>query len=401
MRVLYDLVIVGGGAAGLTAALYASRSGLDCIVLDPSSPEGSSIALTDAVENYTGFSDIAGFDLIQHFYSHAKSFGANFVRQALVGIRKNYDGFILECSDSEVKTKSVILCMGATHKKLGIDGENKFEGRGVSYCAVCDGYFFKDKTMTDKIFGVNIMLMSPFAEEVSDVVVEEGIKVITTGAGNPGKYMAKWLEAGIKVIPVVPSVALARKMEKDGAFAVIAEGGESGGHVGDLTTMALVPQVVDAVNIPVIAAGGIADGRQIAAAFMLGAQGVQVGTRFLVAKECTISQEYKNKILKARDIDTVVTGKRLGHPVRSIRNSFTREYTKAEYDSANVSDEELENMGLGRLRRAVREGDVSQGTVLAGQVASMVKKEQPAREMIEEMFSQAEEVLNGATKWVK
>lgn len=259
----------------------------------------------------------------------------------------------------------------------------------------------KYKTMTDKIFGVNIMLMSPFAEEVSDVVVEEGIKVITTGAGNPGKYMAKWLEAGIKVIPVVPSVALARKMEKDGAFAVIAEGGESGGHVGDLTTMALVPQVVDAVNIPVIAAGGIADGRQIAAAFMLGAQGVQVGTRFLVAKECTISQEYKNKILKARDIDTVVTGKRLGHPVRSIRNSFTREYTKAEYDSANVSDEELENMGLGRLRRAVREGDVSQGTVLAGQVASMVKKEQPAREMIEEMFSQAEEVLNGATKWVK
>lgn len=259
----------------------------------------------------------------------------------------------------------------------------------------------KCKKMTDKIFGVNIMLMSPFAEEVSDVVVEEGIKVITTGAGNPGKYMAKWLEAGIKVIPVVPSVALARKMEKDGAFAVIAEGGESGGHVGDLTTMALVPQVVDAVNIPVIAAGGIADGRQIAAAFMLGAQGVQVGTRFLVAEECTISQEYKNKILKARDIDTVVTGKRLGHPVRSIRNSFTREYTKAEYDSANVSDEELENMGLGRLRRAVREGDVSQGTVLAGQVASMVKKEQPAREMIKEMFSQAEEVLNGATKWVK
>lgn len=259
----------------------------------------------------------------------------------------------------------------------------------------------KCKKMTDKIFGVNIMLMSPFAEEVSDVVVEEGIKVITTGAGNPGKYMAKWLEAGIKVIPVVPSVALARKMEKDGAFAVIAEGGESGGHVGDLTTMALVPQVVDAVKIPVIAAGGIADGRQIAAAFMLGAQGVQVGTRFLVAEECTISQEYKNKILKARDIDTVVTGKRLGHPVRSIRNSFTREYTKAEYDSSNVSDEELENMGLGRLRRAVREGDVSQGTVLAGQVASMVKKEQPAREMIEEMFSQAEEVLNGATKWVK
>ena len=283
--------------------------------------------------------------------------------------------------------------------RWGVEGVD-FEPGGIDHAAA-SGSFVVAKEIADKIFGVNIMLMSPFAEEVSDVVVEEGIKVITTGAGNPGKYMAKWLEAGIKVIPVVPSVALARKMEKDGAFAVIAEGGESGGHVGDLTTMALVPQVVDAVNIPVVAAGGIADGRQIAAAFMLGAQGVQVGTRFLVAKECTISQEYKNKILKARDIDTVVTGKRLGHPVRSIRNSFTREYTKAEYDSANVSDEELENMGLGRLRRAVREGDVSQGTVLAGQVASMVKKEQPAREMIEEMFSQAEEVLNGATKWVK
>ncbi len=259
----------------------------------------------------------------------------------------------------------------------------------------------KCKKMTDRVFGVNIMLMSPFADEVSDVVIEEGVKVLTTGAGNPGKYMSKWLDAGIKVIPVVPSVALARKMEKNGAFAVIAEGGESGGHVGDLTTMALVPQVVDAVSIPVIAAGGIADGRQIAAAFMLGAVGVQVGTRFLVAEECTIAQEYKNKILKAKDIDTVVTGKRLGHPVRAIRNSFTREYTKAEYDSSSVSDEELENMGIGRLRRAVREGDVSQGTVLAGQVASMVKKEQPAREMIEEMFAQAEEVLNGATKWVK
>ena len=259
----------------------------------------------------------------------------------------------------------------------------------------------KCKEMTDKPFGVNIMLMSPFADEVADVVIEEGVKVITTGAGNPGKYMKKWLEADIKVIPVIPSVALARKMEKAGAFAVIAEGGESGGHVGDLTTMALVPQVVDAVSIPVIAAGGIADGRQVAAAFMLGAVGVQVGTRFLVAEECTISQEYKDRVLKAKDIDTVVTGKRLGHPVRSIRNSFTREYTKAEYNSSEVSDEELENMGLGRLRMAVKDGDVSNGTVLAGQVASMVKKEQPAREIITEMFEQAEEVLNGATKWVK
>ena len=259
----------------------------------------------------------------------------------------------------------------------------------------------KCKKMTDKIFGVNIMLMSPFADEVADVVIEEGIKVATTGAGNPGKYMPKWKEAGIKVIPVVPSVALARKMEKDGAFAVIAEGGESGGHVGEITTMALVPQVVDAVSIPVIAAGGIADGRQIAAAFMLGAVGVQVGTRFLVAEECTISQEYKNKVLKARDIDTVVTGKRLGHPVRSLKNTFTREYAKAEYDKSSVSDEELEKMGAGVLRMAARGGDVSHGCVLAGQVASMIKKEQPAREIIEEMFTQAEEVLNGATKWVK
>lgn len=257
------------------------------------------------------------------------------------------------------------------------------------------------KKLTDKVFGVNIMLMSPFADEVADVVVEEGVKVVTTGAGNPGKYMAKWKEAGIKVIPVVASVALARKMEKDGAFAVIAEGGESGGHVGELTTMALVPQVVDAVSIPVIAAGGIADGRQIAAAFMLGAVGVQVGTRFLVAEECTIAQEYKNKVLKARDIDTVVTGKRLGHPVRSLKNTFTREYAKAEYDRSSVSDDELEKMATGVLRMAARGGDVSNGCVLAGQVAGMVKKEQPSREIIVEMFTQAEEVLNGATKWVK
>ena len=257
------------------------------------------------------------------------------------------------------------------------------------------------KELTDRPFGVNIMLMSPFADEVADVVMEEGVKVVTTGAGNPGKYMAKWNEAGIRVIPVVPSVALARKMEKMGAFALIAEGGESGGHVGELTTMALVPQVVDAVSIPVIAAGGICDGRQVAAAFMLGAVGVQVGTRFLVAEECTISQAYKDKVLKAKDIDSVVTGKRLGHPVRSIRNAFTRAYAKAEYDSSNVSDEELEKMGAGVLRMAAREGDVRNGCVLAGQVASMVTKEQPAREIIVEMFTEAEEVLKGAAKWVK
>lgn len=259
----------------------------------------------------------------------------------------------------------------------------------------------KCKELTDKPFGVNVMLASPFADEAAQVVIDEGIKVITTGAGNPGKYMAKWLEAGIKVIPVVASVALARKMEKSGAFAVIAEGGESGGHVGDLTTMSLVPQVVDAVSIPVIAAGGICDGRQVAAAFMLGAAGVQVGTRFLVANECTIAQEYKDRVIKAKDIDTVVTGKRLGHPVRSIRNSFTREYLKMEFNEAEYPDEELEKMGLGTVRLAARGGDVSRGTVLAGQVAAMVKKEQPAREIIEEMFTQAEEVLNGAAKWVK
>lgn len=259
----------------------------------------------------------------------------------------------------------------------------------------------KARELTDKHFGVNIMLMSPFVQEVAQVVVEEKVPVVTTGAGNPGKYMKAWNEAGIKVIPVVPSTALAKMAERNGAFAVIAEGGESGGHVGDLTTMALVPQVVDAVSIPVIAAGGIADGRQVAAAFMLGAVGIQVGTRFLVAEECTISQEYKNKILKAKDIDTVVTGKRLGHPVRSIKNSFTREYTKAEYDSSNVSDEELEKMGLGVLRMAAREGEVSKGCVLAGQIASMVKKEQPAKEIIEELFEGAEKVLGGAMKWVK
>ena len=259
----------------------------------------------------------------------------------------------------------------------------------------------KARELTDKPFGVNIMLMSPFVQEVAQVVVEEKVPVVTTGAGNPGKYMKAWNEAGIKVIPVVPSTALAKMAERNGAFAVIAEGGESGGHVGDLTTMALVPQVVDAVSIPVIAAGGIADGRQVAAAFMLGAVGIQVGTRFLVAEECTISQEYKNKILKAKDIETVVTGKRLGHPVRSIKNSFTREYTKAEYDSSNVSDEELEKMGLGVLRMAAREGEVSKGCVLAGQIASMVKKEQPAKEIIEELFEGAEKVLGGAMKWVK
>ena len=258
----------------------------------------------------------------------------------------------------------------------------------------------KAKEMAARPFGVNIMLMSPFADEVAQVVIEEKIPIVTTGAGNPSKYMKAWLAASIKVLPVVPSIAVAKLVERAGATAVIAEGGESGGHVGDLTTMALVPQVCDAVGIPVVAAGGIADGRGIAAAFMLGAVGVQVGTRFLVAKECTIHQNYKNKILKAKDIDTIVTGKRLGHPVRCLKNNFTREFFQREYDSS-VSNEELEAFGAGALRLAAREGDEKRGSFMSGQVASMVKKEQPAAEIIREMFTGAENILGGAGKWVK
>lgn len=258
----------------------------------------------------------------------------------------------------------------------------------------------KVRTMTDKPFGVNIMLMSPFADEVSDLVVEEKVPVVVTGAGNPGKYMKKWVEAGIKVIPVVASTAMARLVERSGATAVVAEGGESGGHIGELTTMTLVPQVCDAVKIPVLAAGGIADGRGIAAALMLGACGVQCGTRFLVAKECTVHQNYKNKILKAKDIDTIATGKRLGHPVRCLKNQFTRELFKQEYNS-NISDEELEKMGAGALRKAAKEGDEKNGSFMAGQCAAMVHKEQTSQEMIEEMFAQAEEILNQANRFCK
>ena len=258
----------------------------------------------------------------------------------------------------------------------------------------------KVRTMTDKPFGVNIMLMSPFADEVSDLVVEEKVPVVVTGAGNPGKYMKKWVEAGIKVIPVVASTAMARLVERSGATAVVAEGGESGGHIGELTTMTLVPQVCDAVKIPVLAAGGIADGRGIAAALMLGACGVQCGTRFLVAKECTVHQNYKNKILKAKDIDTIATGKRLGHPVRCLKNQFTRELFKQEYNS-NISDEELEKMGACALRKVAKEGDEKNGSFMAGQCAAMVHKEQTAQEMIEEMFAQAEEILNQANRFCK
>lgn len=247
------------------------------------------------------------------------------------------------------------------------------------------------KKITSKPFGVNIMLLSPHAEEVAKVVVEEGVTIVTTGAGDPGKYMAMWKEAGIKVIPVVPSVALARRMEKQGADALVVEGCEAGGHIGELTTMVLTPQVVDAVNIPVIAAGGIADYRGFAAAMMLGADAVQIGTKFLVAKECTVHENYKQRVLKASDIDTVVTGRSTGHPVRALRNKLSREFTKREKEGASI--EELEALGAGGLRLAVVEGDVVNGTVMSGQIAGMIKKEQTAKEMIEEIMTDRNKVL--------
>lgn len=245
------------------------------------------------------------------------------------------------------------------------------------------------KKLTNKPFGVNIMLMSENADEIADLVCDEGVKVVTTGAGSPGKYMEKWKEHDIKVIPVVASVALAKRMEKSGADAIIAEGTESGGHIGQLTTMALVPQVVDAVNIPVIAAGGIGDGRGVAATFMLGAEGVQVGTRFLVAKECTVHPNYKEKILKAKDIDTEVTGRSTGHPVRSLRNKMARTYMKLEKEGA--TPEELEKLGSGALKRAAVDGDVENGAIMSGQIAGLVNKEQSAKEIIDELFTEANE----------
>lgn len=255
------------------------------------------------------------------------------------------------------------------------------------------------RSMTDKPVGVNIMLMSPFADEVAAVAAEEKVGAVTTGAGNPAKYMEAWKEAGIKVMPVVPSVAMAKLMTRLGATALIAEGGESGGHVGELTTMVLVPQICDATDLPVIAAGGIADGRGVAAAFMLGACGVQMGTRFLSAVECGIHPAYKEKILKATDLCTMVTGKRLGHPVRSLRTPFAREYAKAEY--GGMPDDELEVLATGTLRLAVQEGDNKKGCFLAGQAAAMVKKEQPAAEIIREVMEEAEPILKGAPSWVK
>ena len=255
------------------------------------------------------------------------------------------------------------------------------------------------RKMTDKPIGVNIMLLSPFAADVARVVTEEKVEVVTTGAGNPAAYMSAWLAAGIRVIPVVASVALAKLMTRVGASALIAECGESGGHVGELTTMVLVPQICDATDLPVIAAGGIADGRGAAAAFMLGACGIQMGTRFLSAEECTVHPAYKEKILKATDLCTMVTGRRLGHPVRSLRTPFARNYAKAEY--GGMPDEDLEALGTGALRLAVQEGDNERGCFLAGQIAAMVRKEQPAAEIIREVVEEAEPLLLGASKWVK
>lgn len=255
------------------------------------------------------------------------------------------------------------------------------------------------RAMTEKPIGVNIMLLSPFADEVAEVAAEERVEVVTTGAGNPSRYMKMWQKAGIKVIPVVASVAMAKLMTRLGASALIAEGGESGGHVGELTTMVLVPQICDATSLPVIAAGGIADGRGAAAAFMLGACGVQMGTRFLSAAECNIHPAYKEKILKAGDLCTMVTGKRLGHPVRSLRTPFARNYSKAEY--GGMPDDELEALATGALRLAVQEGDFEKGCFLSGQIASMVNKEQPAAEIIKEVMEEAEPILLSASKWVR
>lgn len=249
----------------------------------------------------------------------------------------------------------------------------------------------KCRELTDKPFGVNVMLLNPNADEVAKVIVEEGVKVVTTGAGNPAKYMEMWKEAGVKVIPVVASVALARLMERGGADAVVAEGMESGGHIGQTTTMALVPQVCDAVNIPVIAAGGIADGRGMAAALMLGAQAVQMGTRFVVAKESIVHDNYKKKVIKASDIDSAVTGMSTGHPVRCLRNKMTRQYLELERSGADFM--ELEKLTLGSLRNAVIDGDVTEGTVMAGQISGLISEEKSCKEIVEEIVFEAKNII--------
>ena len=263
---------------------------------------------------------------------------------------------------------------------------------GVGPTEVIRAQIRKAKELTDKPFGVNVMLMQDNADEIAHLVCDEKVPVVTTGAGSPGKYIEMWKSHGIKVIPVVPSVAIAKRMEKFGADAVIAEGMESGGHIGQTTTMSLVPQVVDAVNIPVIAAGGIGDGRGIAASFMLGAVGVQMGTRFLVSNECNVHKNYKEKVLKAKDIETEVTGTSTSHPVRVLRNKLTREYIKLE--KSNPNSEKLESLTRGALRKAVIEGDTENGSVMAGQIAGLVKKEQSCKEIIEELMTEFDKCIN-------
>ena len=263
---------------------------------------------------------------------------------------------------------------------------------GVGPTEVVRDQIRKTKELTDKPFGVNVMLMQDNADEIAHLVCDEKVPVVTTGAGSPGKYIEMWKSHGIKVIPVVPSVAIAKRMEKFGADAVIAEGMESGGHIGQTTTMSLVPQVVDAVNIPVIAAGGIGDGRGIAASFMLGAVGVQMGTRFLVSNECNVHKNYKEKVLKAKDIETEVTGTSTSHPVRVLRNKLTREYIKLE--KSNPNSEKLESLTRGALRKAVIEGDTENGSVMAGQIAGLVKKEQSCKEIIEELMTEFDKCIN-------
>lgn len=250
------------------------------------------------------------------------------------------------------------------------------------------------KKATDRPFGVNLMLMNPEADQIAQIIAEEKVKVVTTGAGNPGKYIQMWKEAGVKVIPVVASVALAKLMERGGADAVIAEGMESGGHIGKATTMTLVPQVADAVEIPVVAAGGIGDGRGFAAAMMLGAEAVQMGTRFVTAKECTVHENYKQKIIKAKDIDSEVTGMANGHPIRVLRNQMTKAYLKMEKEG--VSLEELEKMTLGSLRKAVVEGDVTSGSVMAGQISGLIKKEETCKEIILDVMQGARQAMNNS-----
>lgn len=250
----------------------------------------------------------------------------------------------------------------------------------------------KCKELTDRPFGVNIMLLNPNADEVADIVIEEGVRAVTTGAGNPSKYMSKWKAAGVKVIPVVASAAMAVMMERAGSDAVVAEGMESGGHIGSTTTFALVPQVCDAVNIPVVAAGGIADGRGMAAALMLGASAVQMGTRFVAAKESIVHANYKEKIIKSKDIDSTVTGMSTGHPVRCLRNKMTREYLKMEKEGVELM--ELEKLTLGSLKRAVIDGDVVSGTLMAGQIAGLIKSEESCKDIVQGIVNECRELLS-------